>query len=341
VNSHEVPKLLNSFRHVKSCVNILAASIAILVLADVTRVYAQQQKYPVRPIRFVVPYPPGGGADIVARIIAEKLSESLGQAVVVDNRPGASGIVGTNVIAKAPPDGYTIGVASPGPMSMAALYPSLSYNPAKELTGVILTYDSPIILVVNASLPAATVSELAALARKRADGMNAAVSSVGSIQHLLVEMFKDAAKLKIQSVPYKGGVPAIMDLMGGQVDFTFSVLPIVVPYINSGEIRALAVASERRTPLMPALPTMGEAGLPEVTATNWNGICVPAGTPKEIIATLNELIGKILSSPQVGRRFATLGITALGGTADEFNAFLRHDTEQWSAIVKRLDVKVQ
>jgi tripartite-type tricarboxylate transporter receptor subunit TctC len=316
---------------------ILSVVLGLLAVVDC----AHAQPYPARPIRLIVPYPPGGGADIVARIIADKLSESLNQPVVVDNRAGANGNIGTAAIATAAPDGYTIGVASPGPMSMAALYPTLTYDPARDLAPVILTYESPILLVVKPGLPVQNVSDLVKLAKSQPGRLNAALSGIGSIQHMLVEMLKDAGQIKFESIPYKGGAPAAVAVMAGQVDFTFSVLPIAVPYVDAGKMRALAVTSEKRTSLLPNLATTSEEGWPAVTASNWNGICAPAGTPKEIIDKLNVAIGSILALPETRKRFASIGVTALGGTADQFADFLRHDTEKWSTLINRLHIKAE
>ena len=219
------------------------------------------QAYPNKPIRIVVPYPAGGGTDIAARWIGQKLSEQLKQPVIIDNRPGANGNIGTDAIAKAAPDGYTIGMATPGPVTVGrSLYPKLAYDPAKDLVPIILANDSPIVLVVNPTLPAKSMAELVALAKEKPGKYTAALVSTGSVPHLLTELLKSAAGIDVLEVPYKGGSPAMTDVMGGQVDMFFSVLPLVLPQINSGKLRALAVASDDRSALIPAVPTMPEVG---------------------------------------------------------------------------------
>jgi tripartite-type tricarboxylate transporter receptor subunit TctC len=223
------------------------------------------ESYPARPIKLIVPYPAGGGTDIAARWIGQKLSEALHQQIVVDNRAGANGNLGTNVIAKAAPDGYLIGMATPGPVTVGrSLYPDLPYDPQRELIPIALANESPIVLVVNPSVAAKSLQELIVLAKAKPGALTAALVSTGSVPHLLTEMLKAAAGINVLNVPYKGGGPAAMDVVSGQVDMLFSVLPLVLPYITSGQLRAIAIASEARSALLPDIPTVKESGFSQV-----------------------------------------------------------------------------
>lgn len=312
----------------------------ILVLFSQQAAFAQG--YPAKPIRLIVPYPPGGGTDIVARLIGQKLSETLGRQVLVDNRSGASGNIGTDMMAKAVPDGYTLGMATPGPVTVGrSLYPNLPYDPSRDLTPIVLANESPIVLALHPSVPANSVKDLVALARARPGKLNAALVSSGSVPHLLTEMLKGAAGVNIVNITYKGGAPAATDVVSGQVDLLFSVLPIVLPFINSGKLKTIAVASDKRSTLLPNAPTMRESGFPIVTGSAWNGVVAPAGTPREIIVKLNAEFAKILAAPDIKERFTGLGMEAVGGTPESFAAFLRAETEKWAKVVKAANIKAE
>ena len=299
------------------------------------------QAYPNKPIRIVVPYPAGGGTDIAARWIGQKLSEQLKQPVIIDNRPGANGNIGTDAIAKAAPDGYTIGMATPGPVTVGrSLYPKLAYDPAKDLVPIILANDSPIVLVVNPALPAKSMAELVALAKEKPGKYTAALVSTGSVPHLLTELLKSAAGIDVLEVPYKGGSPAMTDVMGGQVDMFFSVLPLVLPQINSGKLRALAVASDERSALIPAVPTMPEIGYPQVVGSAWNGIVAPAGVAPEIVQTLNAETARVLERSDTRESFSAMGMEPAGGSPEAFARFLRAESEKWGAVVKAANIHV-
>ncbi|MDO8534669.1 MAG: tripartite tricarboxylate transporter substrate binding protein [Xanthobacteraceae bacterium] len=303
---------------------------------------AYAQNYPVKPVRLIVPYAPGGSADSAARVAAQALSESLGQQVVPDYRPGAGGNIGTDAIAKAAPDGYTIGVATPGPVSIGrSLYPSLPYDPAKDFASVILVNESPIVLVLHPSIPAKTVKELVALAKARPGRLNAALGGSGSVGHLLTEMLKSAAGVKIENITYKGGLPAVIDLISGQVDVHFSALLIPLPFMKTGKLRAIAVASEKRSALIPEIPTMIEAGFPGMTGSSWNGIIAPAGTSRAIVERLNAGVTSALKSAEVKERSKTLGMDVLGGTPESFDAFLRAETEKWAKVIRAAGIKAE
>jgi len=311
---------------------------AIVLAGSVAPAHAQG--YPVKAIRVIVPYPPGGGTDLVARIIGQRLTESLGRAVIVDNRAGANGLIGTDAMAKAAPDGYTLGMATPGPVTAGrSLYSNLAYDPERDLMPVILVNASPNVLAVHPSVPARSVKELIALARARP--LHAGVSTIASIQHLLAEMLNRAAGVKMEIITYKGGAQVATEVVGGQIESLWSVLPIVLPFIQSGRLRPLAVASDKRSALLPNVPTMGEAGWPNVVATAWNGVVVPAGTPKNIIDLLNAEIGRSLQTAAVKERFTALGMEAIGGTPEEFAAFVRAETQKWAQVIKAANIKVE
>jgi tripartite-type tricarboxylate transporter receptor subunit TctC len=300
------------------------------------------QSYPVRPIKLIVPYPAGGGTDIAARWIGQKLIAALQQQIVVDNRAGANGNLGTNAIAKGTADGYLIGMATPGPVTIGrSLYPDLPYDPQKDLIPIALANESPIVLVVNPSVAAKSLQELIGLAKAKPGVLTAALVSTGSVPHLLTEMLKAAAGINVLEVPYKGGGPAAMDVVSGQVDMLFSVLPLVLPYITSGQLRAIAIASEARSALLPDVPTVKESGFSQVVGTAWNGIVAPAGTPEDIIIKLNGEVTKVLDSAETKERFAVLGMEAVGGSAEHFAEFLRAESEKWSKVIKAAHVQVQ
>jgi tripartite-type tricarboxylate transporter receptor subunit TctC len=301
---------------------------------------ALPQPYPARPIRVIVPYPPGGGTDTAARLVGQKIAASLGRQVIVENRPGANGNIGTDALAKAAPDGYTLGMATPGPVTAGkTLYPSLPYDPERDLAPVILVNASPNVLATHPSVPARSVRELIALAK--AKPLHVGVSTVASVQHLLAEMFNHAAGLKMQIVPYKGGAQVATDVIGGQIESLWSVLPVVLPPIQNGRLIAIAVASEKRSALLPEVPTMAESGWPTVVATAWNGVVAPAGTPKAIVDQLNAAIGSALKAPDITERFAAIGMEAIGGTPEEFGAYLKAETAKWAGVIKAAGIKVE
>ena len=264
------------------------------------------------------------------------------QQIIVDNRAGANGNLGTNAIAKGAPDGYLIGMATPGPVTVGrSLYPDLPYDAEKDLVPIVLANESPIVLVVNPSVPAKSLQELISLAKARPGVFTAALVSVGSVPHLLTEMLKAASGINVLNVPYKGGGPAATDVVSGQVDMLFSVLPLVLPYITSGQLRPIAIASDARSALLPDVPTVKEAGFGQVTGTAWNGVVAPAGTPQEVITKLNGEVTKVLESAETKERFAVLGMEAVGGSPESFAEFLRAESEKWSNVIRAAHVQVQ
>jgi tripartite-type tricarboxylate transporter receptor subunit TctC len=295
---------------------------------------AVAQGYPDRPIRLVVPYPSGGGTDIAARWIADKLSSQFNERVFVDNRAGANGNLGTDYIAKATPDGYTIGMATPGPVTVGrSLYADLPYDPKRDLTPIILANDSPIVLVVNSNNQAKSLKELISQSKTGSGKLSAALVSTGSVPHLVTEMLKLSAGINLLEVPYKGGAPAMLDVMSGQVDMLFSVLPLVLPNIQSGQLRPLAIASKARSSLIPDVPTTAEEGYGDVVGSAWNGIVAPAGTPKAITTKINLDIATILTAPETKQRFAELGMEAVGGSSDDFARFMQAESDKWAKVI--------
>jgi tripartite-type tricarboxylate transporter receptor subunit TctC len=313
-------------------------AVAILLAACASQVWSQT--YPAKPVRMIVPYPPGGGTDTAARLIAQKLTASLGRTVIVENRPGANGNIGTDLIAKAPPDGYTLGMATPGPVTAGkTLYPNLPYDPERDLVPVILVNASPNVFATHPSVPARSVKELIVLAK--ASPLRVGVSAIASVQHLLAEMFNHATGLKLQIIPYKGGAQVAIDVIGGQIESLWSVLPVVLPPIQNGRLRAIAIASEKRSTLLPNVPTMVESGWPSVVATAWNGVVAPAGTPRGIVDHLNADIGRALQAPDITEHFAAIGMEAVGGAPEDFGAFLRAETAKWATVIKAANIKVE
>jgi tripartite-type tricarboxylate transporter receptor subunit TctC len=316
----------------------LAATLAILT----PHAAAAADAYPARPIRFVVAFPPGGGTDIIARSIAQKLAERLAQQVVVDNRPGAGGNIGTDIVAKSAPDGYTMLMGSAGPLAInASLFGKMPFDPIRDLAPVTLAASTPNVLVVHPSLKAATVNELIALAKARPGEINFASSGHGTPAHLAGELFNSMAGVKLVHVPYKGAAPALADLLGGQVQLMFSTMPPALPHVKDGKLRALAVTNSKRSRATPELPTLDEVALPGFEANTWHGVVVPAGTPAAIVARLNREIVAILHLPDVVERLSGQGAEALGSTPEEFAAYIRSETAKWAKVVRDSGAKAE
>jgi tripartite-type tricarboxylate transporter receptor subunit TctC len=316
----------------------LAATLAILT----PHAAAAADAYPAKPIRFVVAFPPGGGTDIIARSIAQKLSERLEQQVVVDNRPGAGGNIGTDIVAKSAPDGYTMLMGSAGPLAInASLFAKMPFDPIRDLAPVTLAASTPNVLVVHPSLKAATVNELIALAKARPGEINFASSGHGTPAHLAGELFNSMAGVKLVHVPYKGAAPALADLLGGQVQLMFSTMPPALPHVRDGKLRALAVTSLKRSRATPELPTVDEAALPGFEANTWHGVVVPAGTPAAVVVRLNREIVAILHMPEVVERLSGQGAQALGSTPEEFTAYIKAETLKWAKAVRDSGAKAE
>ena len=314
----------------------LAAGCAIVAAPAVA------QPYPSKPIRFVVPFPPGGPLDIMGRGIAQKLQEVWGQPVVVDNRPGAGGGIGADLVAKSPGDGYTLLM---GAVSTHAINPSLyakiPYDAQKDFVPVALVAQVPNILVVNPALPVRSVAELIDYARARPGALSFGSGSTGSTGHLAGELFKTMAGVDMVHIPYKGGAPAMQDLLAGQTQLMFDNLANALPQVKAGKLRALAVTTLKRAPAVPDLPTVAESGLPGFDLTTWFGVFVPAGTPRETVARLNAEIVKTLASRELADRLATMGtVPPEGNTPESFAAFVRAEAAKYAQVVKSSGARV-
>ncbi len=312
---------------------------AILGLCAVTA--AAAQTYPAKPIRFIVPFAPGGSTDLVARILAQRLPEALGQAVVVDNRGGAGGVIGAELAARAPADGYTIVLGSPGPLTINPnLLARMPYDTLRDFSPITLATISPFILVLHPSLPVRSVQELVALARVRPGQLNYGSAGNGSVGHFSAEQFKSLAGVNLVHVPYKGAGPAVTDLVGGQLHLMFENLPTVLPHIRSGKLRALAVGTRKRSVLVPEYPTISEAGVPGYESSTAFGVLAPAKTPAAVIGRLNQEIVKILNSPDIKERLSAQGLEAAGGTPQQYAAHLKEELAKYGRIVKAAGIKL-
>jgi tripartite-type tricarboxylate transporter receptor subunit TctC len=302
---------------------------------------AAQDKWPAKPITYVVPFPAGGTTDTLARIIGQKLSTALGQPVVVDNKPGAGGNIGSDFVAKAAPDGYTIlgGTISSHSIN-PSLYPKMPYDAVKSFAPITLIGTNPLVLIVPPASSVNSLKELIAQAKAKPGSVTFASAGNGTSQHLAGEMLKAAAGIDIVHVPYKGSGPAIQDLMGGQVAMMFDTTVVAAPQIKGGKVRALAVTSARRVKGWDTIPTMAEAGLPGYEITSWQGIFAPAGTPPAVVTRLNAEIRKILQMPDVRERLEQLGIDPVANSPDEFAAFQKAEIAKWAKVVKDGGVKI-
>jgi tripartite-type tricarboxylate transporter receptor subunit TctC len=316
-------------------------SLGVLLAAMAAIAFAQAPAYPTKPIRLVVPFPAGGTTDILARAAAQKLTEAWGQPVVVDNRPGAGGNIGSELVAKAAPDGYTLEMGTVGTHAInASLYAKMPYDHVKDFFPVILVAGVPNVLVVHPSVPVNSVAELIAYAKANPGKLNFASSGNGTSIHLSAELFKVMSGVQMAHVPYKGSAPAVQDLLGGQVQLMFDNLPSALPHIKGGKLRALAVTSAQRAPVLPDVPTIAEAGLPGFEASSWFGVLAPAGTPPAIVAKLNAEIAKWLASPEAKEKLQAQGANVAGGPPEEFAKHIAAETAKWAKVVKESGAKI-
>lgn len=295
--------------------------------------------YPNRPLRWIVPYGPGGGADTVARMVGQKLAESWAQQVVIDNRPGAAGIVGADVAAKAKPDGYTLLMAATPHAVNVSLYNQLPFDLTRDFAAVILVASFPNILVTHPSVPVASIKELIAFAKSRPGQLNFASNGNGTSPHLAMELFKTLAGIRMIHVPYKSSSQALTDLLGGQVSLMFPNLPSALPHVRAGKLKALAVTGIKRSPAAPGIPTMAEDGVPGYAADTWNGILVPAATTKGVVIKLNSELAKLLHRPDLKERLLTLGAETTGSTPEEFSAFIKAEITKWAQVIKNAGIR--
>jgi tripartite-type tricarboxylate transporter receptor subunit TctC len=315
------------------------ASLSI-ALAGATGV-ASAQDYPAKSIRMVVPFPPGGFSDVFARVIGGKMHESWGQQVVVDNRPGAGGNIGADIVAKSPPDGYSLVMGTIGTHAInATLFSRLPYDPIRDFVAVAFVVGADGLLVVHPSLPVRSTKELIALARSKPGALTYASAGAGTTSHLAGELFKSMTKTDITHVPYKGNVPAITDLLSGQTTMLFATLPTVLPQVQANRLRPLAVLGKTRSAALPNMPTLSEAGLKDFEVSNWTGVFAPAGTPSAIVTKLNTEIVRIMRLPDVQERLPRQGLTFVAGTPQQFAAFVRSEKDKWGALVKAVGARV-
>jgi tripartite-type tricarboxylate transporter receptor subunit TctC len=317
-----------------------AVVVTALVWAALSVGTAAAQSYPMKPVRVIVPFPPGGAADIVARAITQKLAEAWGSQVVVDNRAGAGGLIGAELAARAAPDGYTVLFASSSPMS---INPNLTsrppYHPLRDFVPIILIGYSPNVIVVHPSLPARSMKDLIALAKARPGQLNYASNGTGTLSHLTGELLKLQAGVNMVHVPYKGGAPAVIDTVAGQVSVFIAAFPTVSAQVRAGRLRALAVTSKRRIQIAPELPTVAEAALPGFESTQWWGAYGPAALPADIVAKLNSDIGRVLGSAEVKQRLAADAAEPAGGSPRDLAEYLKADYEKWGKVVRQAKIR--
>ena len=318
---------------------ILCAGMLLTLAATA----AQAQAYPARPIRFVVPYAPGGPLDLIARAIGQKLTEATGQAVVVDNKPGAGGNIGADIVAKAAPDGYTIVMGAVATHAInPTLYPKIPYDPVKDFTPVAMVAVVPNVLVVNPALPVKSVKELIDFAKARPSYLNFASGSTGSTGHLAGELFNALAGVQMVHIPYKGGAPAMADLLAGQVQLMFDNLANALPQVKAGKLRALAVTTAQRSAFAPDLPTLAEAGVPGFDLTTWFGIFLPGNAPSDIVLRLNTEINKALNAPDMKDRLEKMGAEPpANNTPERFAAFIKVEFDKYARVIKASGAKVE
>jgi tripartite-type tricarboxylate transporter receptor subunit TctC len=318
--------------------DILIGFFALLFAAPLPNAYAQA--WPDKPIKFVVAAGPGSSLDTLARVIGDKLKDRLGQPVVVENKPGAGGTLATAEVAKAPPDGYTMLLGFNGPLAFGPLLQKLPYDVRKDLAPVIITSSQPNVLAVNAQLPVKTLKELVTYAKANPGKLNYASVGNGSASHLNMELLKSVAGFDALHVPFNGSPPAVTATIQGETQMMFAVMQPLKPQIEAGKLRAVAVTTAKRFPLLPDIPTIAESGYPGFEALAWNGIMVPAGTPKAVIAKLNAEINSILKDPEVVSRMNAQGFDLIGGTPEDFGNLIRRETETWAPVIRNVGLKI-
>ena len=319
----------------------LVSIAATLVAACLPGAALAAEAYPAKAIRMVVPFPAGGTTDILGRVAGQKITETLKQQVIIDNRPGAGGNIGTELVAKSPPDGYTL-LTDPGSTLTInpSLYRNLGYDVVKDFAPVTILAAVPNVLEVHPSLPVKNVKELIALAKSKPGQLNYASTGAGQSTHLSMELFKTMAGVNVVHIPYKGSAPALTDLLGGQVTLMFDNMPTSLPHIKAGKLRALAVSTLKRSPVLPQLPTVAESGLPGFEVSVWFAVLAPSGTPRDIVQRLNAVLVKALQAPDVKQRLADQGADPVGNTPEQFAAVIQRDLVKWAKVVKDSGVRL-
>ena len=297
------------------------------------------EDFPAKPIRLIVPFPPGGPNDIIARVIGQRMSEIVHQPIVIDNRGGQAGVLGTDAIAKSAPDGYTIGIVSASALSISPTMEKVAYDVARDFAPITLVATVPEMLVVASGVPARDTKELVALAKAEPGKLNFASAGTGGITHLAGELFKLTAKIDIVHVPYRGAAPAINDLLGQQVQMAFLDLPVILPHIKAGTLRAIVLGAKERVPTAPDVPTTAEVGMPDILIENWYGMIAPAGTPPPIIDRLNRVATEAMADPAVKEKLADQGLALVPQTPEQFRAYIASETARWAKVIKDAGVE--
>ena len=308
----------------------LLATLAVLFLPALVAA----QDFPARPIKLIVPFPAGGPNDIIARVVGQRMSELTKQPIVIDNRGGQAGVLGTDAIAKSNPDGYTIGIVSASALVISPSMEKVPYDAQKDIAPVTLVVTVPEMLVVASNVPAKNMAELVALARAQPGKLNFASAGLGGLPHLAGELFKLTAKIDVVHVPYRGAAPAINDLLGQQVQMTFLDLPVILPHIKAGALRPIALGARERAPTAPDVPTTAEVGMPDLLIENWYGMIAPAGTPPAIVAAINRIATQAMADPGVKEKLADQGLTVAGDTPEHFRDFIGSETAKWAKVIR-------
>jgi tripartite-type tricarboxylate transporter receptor subunit TctC len=312
----------------------ILSALAIGLSALLLPALAAAQDFPNKPIRLIVPFPPGGPNDIIARVIGQRMSELTRQPVLIDNRGGQAGVLGTDAVAKANPDGYTIGIVSASALAISPTMEKVPYEVAKDFAPVTLVVTVPEMLVVAGNVPAKNMAELVALAKTQPGKLNFASAGVGGLPHLAGELFKLTAKIDVVHVPYRGAAPAINDLLGQQVQMTFLDLPVLLPHIRAGTLHPIALGARARVPTAPDVPTTAEVGMPDLLIENWYGMIAPAKTPEAIVAALNRIANEAMADPSVNQKLADQGLTLAGDTPEHFRGFIEAEARKWAKVIK-------
>jgi tripartite-type tricarboxylate transporter receptor subunit TctC len=319
----------------------MVRALLLALFAGLWTGIASAQTFPTKQIRLIVPFPPGGPNDIIARVVGQKMGEILGQTVVVENKSGQGGVLGTDYVAKAQPDGYTIGIVSAGALAISPSMEKVPYNTATDLQPITLVAKVPEMLVVATTLPIKNLQELVAYAKANPGKINFASSGPGSLPQLAGELLKLTAKIDIVHVPYRGAAPAVNDLLGQQVQIAFFDLPVLLPQVKAGKLRAIAIGAPERAASAPDVPTTAEEGMPALLAENWYGMIAPAKTPPDVVAKLNAAAVQAMKDPQVSAKLSSQGAILVGDTPEQFGAFIQSETQKWAKVIKDAGVETQ
>ena len=319
-----------------ACVALVLGS----VLVPLRPALAQSDAYPNKPVHLIVPFPPGGSVDVVARMVAPRLGERLGQPIIVENRSGASGNIGTEAVARAKPDGYTLLINTLPFVANVHLYPKVPYHPINDFEPIALVSSSPSLVVVNPSVPAKSISELLQLARSKPGVLNYSAAGAGTNPHIAGELFNLMGNVDIVAIQYKGGGPALIAALGGEVGITYPNISEGLPNVKSGKLRALAVTSATRSAVLPDVPTVAESGLPGYEFVTWHGILAPKGTPQAIVAVLNEKLKQTLSTPEQAKLFQEMGLNIIASTPAEFAAHLKSELDKWGRVIRERNIRI-